>query len=111
MAMSAELAERLWGAAEALADVAAARSLPLFRSPGLQAQSKAAATSARASAAPHRRSASSADIANACSARRPDPPAGVRDAADAVKRWRGQATSLRTRARSNSRRRCASGIA
>ena len=43
MAMSAEVAAALWGTAEDLADVAAARSLPLFRSPGLTAASKAQA--------------------------------------------------------------------
>jgi histidinol phosphatase-like enzyme (inositol monophosphatase family) len=43
MAMSAELAAALWRTAEDLADVAAARSLPLFRSPGLAAASKAEA--------------------------------------------------------------------
>ena len=41
--MSAELARTLWRTAEDLADVAAACSLPLFRSPGLTATSKAAA--------------------------------------------------------------------
>jgi histidinol phosphatase-like enzyme (inositol monophosphatase family) len=43
MAMSAELAAVLWHTAEDLADVAAGRSLGLFRSPGLAATSKAAA--------------------------------------------------------------------
>ena len=38
MAMSAELRQALWRTAEDLADVAAARSLPLFRSPGLAAK-------------------------------------------------------------------------
>jgi histidinol phosphatase-like enzyme (inositol monophosphatase family) len=40
MAMSGEVAAALWGTAEALADVAASRSLPLFRSAGLVAASK-----------------------------------------------------------------------
>ena len=43
MGMSADLSAALWRTAEDLADVAAARSLPLFRSPGLAATSKAAA--------------------------------------------------------------------
>ena len=38
--MSEELAATLWRTAEDLADVAASRSLPLFRSPGLAATSK-----------------------------------------------------------------------
>jgi histidinol phosphatase-like enzyme (inositol monophosphatase family) len=41
--MSAEVAAALWGTAEELADVAAAHSLALFRSPGLTAASKGAA--------------------------------------------------------------------
>ena len=41
MAISAELAGELWRAAEDLADVAAARSLPLFRSRALRAENKA----------------------------------------------------------------------
>lgn len=43
MAMSADLAHALWRVAEDLADVAAASSLPLFRSPALRADNKAAA--------------------------------------------------------------------
>jgi histidinol phosphatase-like enzyme (inositol monophosphatase family) len=43
MAMSADLAGALWRVAEDLADVAAARSLPLFRSAGLTATSKGGA--------------------------------------------------------------------
>jgi histidinol phosphatase-like enzyme (inositol monophosphatase family) len=42
MAMSADLAGALWGIAEDLADVASARSLPLFRSRDLLATSKLA---------------------------------------------------------------------
>ena len=41
MAMAADLATDLWGIAEDLADVAAARSLPLFRSRMLRAENKA----------------------------------------------------------------------
>ena len=41
MAMAADLASDLWGIAEDLADVAAARSLPLFRSRMLRAENKA----------------------------------------------------------------------
>lgn len=41
MAISAEMADDLWKVAEALADVAAARSLPLFRSRTLRAENKA----------------------------------------------------------------------
>jgi histidinol phosphatase-like enzyme (inositol monophosphatase family) len=43
MAMSAGQAAALWRTAEDLADIAAARSLPLFRSPGLRAENKAVA--------------------------------------------------------------------
>ncbi|MER2510702.1 inositol monophosphatase family protein [Amaricoccus sp.] len=42
MQLSPEAVEALWLTAEALADVAAARSLPLFRTPGLRAANKAA---------------------------------------------------------------------
>jgi histidinol phosphatase-like enzyme (inositol monophosphatase family) len=42
VAISAELADGLWQTAEALADIAAARSLPLFRSRTLQAENKLA---------------------------------------------------------------------
>lgn len=41
MAITAELAAELWRVAEDLADVAAARSLPLFRSRSLRAENKA----------------------------------------------------------------------
>jgi histidinol phosphatase-like enzyme (inositol monophosphatase family) len=43
MAMSADLAGALWRTAEDLADVAAARSLPLFRSSGLAVEDKGGA--------------------------------------------------------------------
>lgn len=43
MAMTADLARLMWRTAEDLADIAATRSLPLFRSEGLRADNKAAA--------------------------------------------------------------------
>ena len=43
MAMSADLARTLWRVAEDLADVAAASSLPYFRTPGLRADNKSGA--------------------------------------------------------------------
>ena len=118
MAMSAELAAALWRTAEDLADVAAARSLPLFRSPGLTAASKAAsglrpghrgrprgrAGDARAPRrAPARRTASSAR-----SSRRPRARSGltwVLDPIDGTRAFLSGATDLGHADRPRRRRR------